>query len=329
MKILFVTNDPYPPKMAHGMRTFQFWRSLYKTGNEIEILNIDSRNNTLLDKLRINGYNIPYITLKNSFRLFNSKYDLIANMDPVILNLPAPVLSWMKKIPMISDLQDPLNEWRVMNNLTTRHLFGNIFKQSQFITTTHNLLKHELMDSFSIDSDKIGVVHNGVDLSLFKPMIVEKKIDVVYTGSAFSFENLLSKIRIECSNNNKSFLWTPRDVEYPYEKIPLILNQSRVCCFPAEKGHWHNKLLEYLACGCVVVTLKTEQTLKLISNRKNGILVDTETEFIDSLFEVLENDDLRKIISNNAVKSVQQYSWDLLGKKFESYCRSIIPTGSY
>lgn len=309
--------------MAHGMRTAQFWKILNHFGHDISILNLDPRNNAHLSEQKEN-FNVTFFTLKHLPLSLLSKYDLIANMDPVILNLPAPFISWMRDVPMISDLQDPLHEWSVMKKSLTKTLFGSIFRYSKFVTTTHSKLKHQLIETLNVDPNKIGIVHNGVDLNFFKFMDVDKDVDVLYTGSPFSFGSLISEVRKECQSRKKKFLWTPFDKRFSYNELPLVLNQSRVCIFPAEESHWHNKLMEYLACGCAVVALETEQTKKIIIDGENGLLADSKEEFLEKIFYLLENDALRKKISTNAVVSVKQYSWNILVKNYEQYLFNVL-----
>lgn len=225
---------------------------------------------------------------------------------------------------MLSDLGDPVNEWRVMGNPIGRKVFGYIFRSSDFVTTTHDTLKHQLMEELHVDPEKIGVINNGTDMSKFRPMPVDKDIDVLYSGTPFSFERLISRVRRECQSRGKAFLWTPRDRRYPPDEIPLVLNRSKICIFPAEQGHWHIKLMEYLACGCAVVALETEQTKKIISDGKNGLLAITEDEFIEKIFYLLENDELRRMLAENSRESVKDYSWENLARQFEAYLKKAV-----
>ncbi len=324
MRICVISNDPYPPKRTGMGRTAPFVEALARFGHEVEVYNLDPRPGRKIDQIKRVNLTVRHLPLVEVPLLLRRNFDVVANMDPVILNLPAPFLSKIRGIPMLSELQDPVDEWRVMGNSIGRKVFGYIFRSSDFVTTTHDNLKHQLIEKLHVDPEKIGVINNGVDMSVFRPMPVDKDIDVLYTGSPFSFERLVSRVRRECQSRGKAFLWTPRDRRYPSDELPLVLNRSKICIFPAEQGHWHIKLMEYLACGCAVVALETEQTKKIISDGKNGLLANTEDEFIEKIFYLLGNNELRGMLAENSRESVKDYSWENLARQFETYLKKAV-----
>lgn len=89
-----------------------------------------------------------------------------------------------------------------------------------------------------------------------------------------------------------------------------------------------NPLLEAMTLGKCVVTLDVGDTKKLISNRKNGILLTYESLPVlgDILLELIENSELRDRLSNNAraYALTHFYSWkDRMDKEYISVSKLI------
>ncbi len=318
-----ISNDSFPPVMAGGVRTAQFVKFLEKFGHKITVYKFDPYLKKDYSKYNSMNLNITYIPIYESIFKMKADFDVIANMDPVISNLPVLYYRYIHNVPILSDFQDPFDEWRVFKYALGKEIFGSIYRRSLWITTTHNLLKNQLINNLNVNPDIISIINNGVDMDVYNEMNLEKTIDVLYTGSPFSSETLIEKVRSICIKNNKNFLWTPKDKRYPSDNMPLILNKAKICILPAEKGHWHNKLMEYLACGCVVVSLRTEQTEKVIIDGYNGLLANNEKDFIEKILFLLTNENLQINIMKNARSSVMQYSWQKMAKEFEMYLLKI------
>lgn len=76
------------------------------------------------------------------------------------------------------------------------------------------------------------------------------------------------------------------------------------------------KTFEYLACGLPVIATKTVSNCKIIIDEYNGILInDTPDGVCGGIIRLIQNIELRKYISGNASKSIEEYDFENITKK--------------
>lgn len=86
-----------------------------------------------------------------------------------------------------------------------------------------------------------------------------------------------------------------------------------------------NPILEAMACGCAVVSTACGGPEDIIKGGENGFLVDVgNTQAMAYKIMLLyRNEQLRKKICANAMKTVQEYSWPKAAEKLEKHLYSI------
>lgn len=137
--------------------------------------------------------------------------------------------------------------------------------------------------------------------------IVEKTaqkhdIHILLTGPARGYvKNRLKKSGISYSH---TFLKNYSDIVQYYNVLDLYIVSSR-----AEGGP--KAITESMACGIPVISTNVGMAPEIIKNGKNGFI--TNIEDVKSLSnyasEILENEDLKNTIIENALKDVKNYSW--------------------
>ncbi|HLN89882.1 MAG TPA: glycosyltransferase family 4 protein, partial [Candidatus Binatia bacterium] len=196
---------------------------------------------------------------------------------------------------------------------------------------------------------RMRVIPNGVDTDFYKPMekspsptilwvgrvkrykrvnhillafsIVEKqlpdaKLIIVGMGDYLEEIKLLAK---ELSLKNVFF---PGFVEED-EKAQLMASSWVVVSSSFIEG-WGMTITESAACGTPAVAYDVPGLRDSISNNETGLLVD-DGDFkalAQNLLKVLQNEQLRTTLSNNALSRSKQLSWNRVAQEFADFLES-------
>lgn len=207
MHILFLT-DNFPPEVnAPASRTFEHCREWVKLGEQVTVITcapnfpkgkvFSGYRNRLWQTETIEGIRVirvwTYITANEGFvrrsldyvsfmvaatiaSLWVKKVDVVIGTSPQFFTVCAAyVVGLLKRIPWIFELRDiwpesikavgSMGDGLLYRTLERLELF--LYKKANYIIALTQSFKKELI-SRGVDADKIDVVTNGVDLSLFK-----------------------------------------------------------------------------------------------------------------------------------------------------------------
>jgi glycosyltransferase involved in cell wall biosynthesis len=79
-----------------------------------------------------------------------------------------------------------------------------------------------------------------------------------------------------------------------------------------------------MACGCAVVTVDASMMPEIIENGVNGFITNDKDQLKKYLIELLNNNDLRETIGNNARKTIlEKFSEQAFLNKWNSVFESI------
>jgi glycosyltransferase involved in cell wall biosynthesis len=111
------------------------------------------------------------------------------------------------------------------------------------------------------------------------------------------------------------------------ENLPEYLAAADIAVVPLLKGGGTRiKILEYMACGkAVVSTVKGAEGLNLQNGRDILMTKYPDSEFIDLVLKLIEDNDLRKNLGTNARRKVELfYDWEETAKKaVQSYYKLV------
>ena len=99
---------------------------------------------------------------------------------------------------------------------------------------------------------------------------------------------------------------------------PLSMDQEWV------SGKSGLKALQYMSLGIPTIASNIGNVSSIIQNMKNGILVNTNEEWLKAFIKLIDSPDLRKKIGMAGRKTViNDYSTDVLTKKYLKVIKSI------
>ena len=202
--------------------------------------------------------------------------------------------------------------------------------------------KHDLMKYLKIPENRISVIYNGIDHSIFKPYEVKvlDKPYILYVGSERPRKNLsrlfeafarvkgefpeLKLVKMGAAGRSEEYrrnvmrkldsLGITGDVIFVVHASELDLvhyySSASLLAYPSLYEGFGLPLLEAMACGCPVVTSNTSSMPEVAGEA--GIMVDPYD--IDALTEaikqVLTDDTLRDNMVRKGLEQARMFSWE-------------------
>lgn len=228
---------------------------------------------------------------------------------------------------------------------------NTLIKASHVITVSEED-KKRLMELYSIDAKKISVIPNGVNIKKFdgvkklkneykRLFKIENKRVVLFVGGkhypsiqATKFiERIAKKLNDvlfyivggagKPSSSYENVIYTGMvDDILPYFSIAdLAIN-------PITTGTGSNiKLLEYLASGIPCVSTKCGIRATQLKNRKEILIAENESHFVERITDLFENDSLKRSITESGKRAVEKYDWEILAQKLEETLKKFLKSG--
>jgi len=211
-----------------------------------------------------------------------------------------------------------------------------------------------LMKLHHINQDKIVVIPNGVDISMFDRTRNSSKENlfgicrkvVFFHGSLGWYPNLeaasiitdviaprisTANFVICGSNAPNTFLRKAsncRNVNYAgyVENIEEFISNSDICIAPILRGGGTRlKIMEYAAAGKpIVATYKAAEGLPLVNEVHALLFKNVDTDFIDGVEMILSDETLAEKIGSNARKLAVRFDWKVIGSRLYDKYASLL-----
>jgi glycosyltransferase involved in cell wall biosynthesis len=110
----------------------------------------------------------------------------------------------------------------------------------------------------------------------------------------------------------------------PHEDVPRVLRRADIAVSPLSDIESYRisfpaKLLEYMACGCLVVATDIPAHRRVIEDGRNGFLYENgPTGLADALSNCIENGSSHDDVRREARATADQHSWDEIAKRHEA-----------
>jgi glycosyltransferase involved in cell wall biosynthesis len=241
--------------------------------------------------------------------------------DPKVV-LPKGELSRIPKLSLV-------NELRLLKNRKIRK-----------IVVPTEMIRRKFI-ALGLEKDKVTVIPNGVDTSLFYPTPLPEEPVVLYYGTFQPHRARLLQEVIEVlarKRRDTRFLLigdipspmrsrllriAGNRVEMPgfveHDSLPKFIQKARVCIFPQDKslgGRLPAKLLDYMACGRPVVGTNVDESFPLKESGA-GIVTEINAEAMaEAVMRLLDDDRLAEELARKGVEHTRKYDWN---KMVEDY----------
>lgn len=288
-------------------------------------------------------YSSPFQLPFNYETLLNSPADLNIFLTYQLPNVKfqAPVVSTIHDIIL---LKTECENREIIE--THKKILDRTISQSKYILTVSNASRQDLIEYFGINSDKIFVVHNGIDQVKFSKKYSEEDLNRVikkyglpekfilnlgryrkhknierliaaYASLPKTFRKdvklVLSESHLEISRLIERFSLN-EDVKIigfvEESDKPLVFNLASLTYYASLYEGFGVPIIESQAAGTPVLTSTTSSLPEAAGGA--ALLVDPYkiSEIASAIEEYFNNDQLRNKLTNGGLDNAKQYTWE-------------------
>ena len=381
MKVAIVAGSVEGEKTGIGVYTYDLIRSLRDADCENEYFTISRADldHSFIDLHHQITFGMPrFMPREKSGALFwqlvvvpirlYSHHELSLVHDPgnwacfALLNLPC------KKVATIHDIGPILNpgNFKKITALIYKILIPLTVRNANAIITVSEFSKNEIVRYLNITSDKIRVIHPGIDkkfrvlpkheiLPLFDKYKIPAKF-ILYVGSIHKQKNIQALIRayslikrntdckvvivgqkmfdggyllrelIEDLHLEKDIIFTGYAAD---EDMPAFYNAARIFVFPSLYEGFGLPPLEAMACGTPVITSNRASLPEAVGDA--GLIVDPDdTERLaEAMIELITDEALRQEMIMRGLERVRRFSLENTASKTLEVYREVLGIKKY
>ena len=277
------------------------------------------------------------------------RFDVVdCSSFPYIPSLSAKLLSSLWDAPLVVTFHEVWGSyWSEYLGNTISARIGNLFEEvatsiPSRIVAVSRWTASALNKIYRVPKSRIDVVPNGVDLSLFDSIKVQRDPSkVLFVGRLISHKHLdwlIGAMAIVKKRYPNSSLHVVGDgpmrselermvSEYSlssnvifhgllpsYQSIAEHMKSASLLVSPSTREGFNMVALEAIVAGTpvVIVDAPNNAALDFIKHRHTGLVVEMENPqaIADAITELFENTTLRRRLVENALQAAHRYSWD-------------------
>ena len=228
-------------------------------------------------------------------------------------------------------------------------------KTASHIIATTDQIADAMLAKAPTAADKLTVIPNFVDESVFRPMAAEKRYDLIFVGRMDPQKNLFALLEVletldrsiamvggvsrqSLDNSGERYFndlkerfgdlngrihWRGR---VPNHELPALLNQARAFILPSiVEGH-PRALVEAMACGLPIIGSDAPGVNSVLKHETTGYLCDTDSDSIARAIEtLLSRPALMEKMSLGARRhALERYSLDQLARQEGELIREVV-----
>ena len=276
-----------------------------------------------------------------------NQFDFIFTIFHPFHLVPKAAVEAAKKldIPSIVKVDDAIYEKasgiKSLQRKIEKMINGKTLRAGTKILVSNNETKKIIIDEYNVIQEKISIVPNGVDLSMFDitkkknpkkvvfagamyyhrgldvlletiPLVIEKIPDAkfVLLGSGTEMDKLKEIVSKNKLDNSVEFKgWIER------EKIPENIADASIGIGPLRLTEVTSralpiKVLEYMAVSLPLIAQKGTLPNDVLENEKNGFFIENHIELAEKIILLLNEPKKVQNMGAHSLKLVQKFSWD-------------------
>lgn len=375
MKICMVLEFFVPHYNGGGEHRYhEIAKRLVQRGHTVDLLTMKISN--IPEYENIDGINVYHIgpTITNApnrsmaafFRYFVSVVNWLLKHDYDVIDaqaysplLSSRIASRIKKVPLIGTIHDTSSnnndQWiQSSNTASFMEKFLVNLNFDKIITVSH-ATKNSLIHDFGVNSEKISILYNGVDLVKYDSVHVDAVVEnsIIFVGRLAPHKHvdhlitsvnelqktiLDLKLTIVGKGEEKNKL-TQMVNELKLDKIitfkqdlndeELIteIKKSELLVLPSTREGFGMVLAEANCCYKPVVTYASGGTVEVVKDGYNGFLIESENTkmLTQKIQEILENKELKEFLGQNGRKKVEKdFNWEKIVSQYVQIINSMI-----
>lgn len=187
----------------------------------------------------------------------------------------------------------------------------------------------------------LAVVPNGIDTAVYfpEPAAVRTGIGAVLNHHPNKAPEDMLAVLVEAHRrwpNVPQHLFStelrPSTLAHTqYTRLPTaaearaIYNRCRIWLLTSRTEGLPGVVLEAMACGCVVISTDNDGSLEILRHDENGVIVPRgdRAAFLREIDRVLHDDELARRLAQNALATVQTFTWERAADKMEAVISSL------
>ena len=307
---------------------------------------VDKYSHELAERLDVKQFATPrYLSFTEAFRLSR-----LIRSETDIVHLPNQNFArfaFLRKNPYIVTVHDVIRFYfrfdpeRLSEKFWLKIDIMSLKRASHIIVTSQNT-KNDLIKYMKIPEDRISVVYDGIDRSIFKP-VRARMLDrpyILYVGSERPRKNLgtlfeafaqirkefpdLRLVKIGTEGRSPKYRKDTRMkmgglgitrriifIDYVSEReLARYYSSARLLAYPSLYEGFGLPPAEAMACGCPVVTSNVSSLPEVVGDA--GITIDPhDTEGLaQAMRRVLTDSKLREDMRKKGLEQAKKFSWE-------------------
>ena len=218
---------------------------------------------------------------------------------------------------------------------------GKTLRAGTKILVSNKDTKKIVIDEYNVSNEKISIVPNGVDLSMFKTITKKNPKKIIFAGAMYyhrgldilleaiplviknipdakfvllgsgdemnKLKEIVSKNKLNDSVEFKG--WIKRD------EIPKNISDASIGIGPLRLTEVTSralpiKVLEYMAVSLPIIAQKGTLPNDILENEKNGYFIENHTELAEKIIVLLNDPKKVEDMGSHSLKLVQKFSWN-------------------
>ncbi len=216
----------------------------------------------------------------------------------------------------IYHIKFPKNVYEFLNRKLRKWIDKKNFVNARIILANSKFSKEFIENSYG---KKATVCYLGVDTNLFKPLDLNKSIDVLFIGNKDNGYDLLDKLsKLENKIKVLTIFREKGKSSITDKELIEIYNKSKVLVALNRNEPFGLIPLEAMACGTPVIAVGEGGYNESIINDKTGFLISrSPSKLYEKINQIINNEKMRNEMGKNARENIlKNWTWDKAVNRF-------------